>query len=108
MILTSAKIDESMSSRGIMVLNRKFLDYSVIAYRFVATFFQMIAFSDLTPLKKPQISGLTLKNITPHISERLSLKVFPDTLYFVYIKIIFGNQTYFLLFVISHSAITFG
>ena len=61
-----------------------------------------------TPLKKPQISGLTLKNITPHISERLSLKVFPDTLYFVYIKIIFGNQTYFLLFVISHSAITFG
>ena len=34
------------------VLNRKFPDYSVIAYRFVPTFLKKNAFSDLTPLQK--------------------------------------------------------
>jgi len=45
-ILTSAKIDESMGSMGMSVLNRKFSDYSVIVYRFVP-FFKKNAFSDL-------------------------------------------------------------
>jgi len=38
-MLTSAKIDKSMDSIELSVLNCKFPDYSVIAYRFVPTSF---------------------------------------------------------------------
>ena len=42
--MTSAKSDKSMGSMGLSVLNHKFPDYSVIAYRFVLTIFKKSIF----------------------------------------------------------------
>jgi len=41
-ILTSAKINKSMGSMGMLMLNRKFPDYSVKAYGFVPIYIYRI------------------------------------------------------------------